>query len=212
VERTILDESVSSTRVQRGAFLDTRIRDARRDICPSPQFLFASPFFIAFFILSITAGLPFLAWLRLSSLADVDDEAPYRGRARTSRLDERRDVVLPRRRASRGDTSSTSVERQPTACVSSSGTTSRASCPRPRACRAPRHLNGEFLDARRGETESIGRDAAGVLPRRPSLPTIPRIRDIEVPDAVAEKAGVRKGAKASTFIDMLPWNEPGQLK
>eukprot|EP00629_Pelagomonadales_sp_RCC1024_P016834 CAMPEP_0119272818 /NCGR_PEP_ID=MMETSP1329-20130426/9097_1 /TAXON_ID=114041 /ORGANISM="Genus nov. species nov., Strain RCC1024" /LENGTH=165 /DNA_ID=CAMNT_0007272927 /DNA_START=59 /DNA_END=556 /DNA_ORIENTATION=+ len=99
------------------------------------HFLFASPFFIAFFILSITAGLPFLAWLRLSSLADVDDEAPY--------------------------------------------------------------------------------DLSGVVPSPPSLPSlpkIPRIRDIEVPDAVAEKAGVRKGAKASALIDMLPWNEPGQLK
>mmetsp|Transcript_15148 Transcript_15148/g.45352 ORF Transcript_15148/g.45352 Transcript_15148/m.45352 type:complete len:194 (+) Transcript_15148:99-680(+) len=38
--------------------------------------VFASPFFIAFFILSITGGLPFLAWLRLSSLAAEDPDAP----------------------------------------------------------------------------------------------------------------------------------------
>ena len=32
------------------------------------QLPFTSPFFIAFFIFSIIGGLPFLAWLRLSSL------------------------------------------------------------------------------------------------------------------------------------------------
>lgn len=40
------------------------------------QLPFTSAPFIAFFILSITGGLPFLAWLRLSSLEE-DDDAPF---------------------------------------------------------------------------------------------------------------------------------------
>ena len=40
------------------------------------QLPFTSPFFIAFFIFSIIGGLPFLAWLRLSSLEE-DPDAPF---------------------------------------------------------------------------------------------------------------------------------------
>ena len=37
--------------------------------------VFANPFFIGFFLFSITAGLPGITWLRLSSVGD--DDAPF---------------------------------------------------------------------------------------------------------------------------------------
>ena len=53
--------------------------ESRRRARAAPQGqiagLIANPYFIAFFLISVTTGLPFLTWLRLSSLGDKD--APY---------------------------------------------------------------------------------------------------------------------------------------
>ena len=101
------------------------------------QLPFTSPFFIAFFIFSIIGGLPFLAWLRLSSLEE-DPDAPF-------------------------------------------------------------DING------------AARSKGVELPKLPGLPdfTLPKLgndlREIEIPDAVADKVGAKETGQ---LIDLLPWNRP----
>ena len=132
------------------------------------QLPFTSPFFIAFFIFSIIGGLPFLAWLRLSSLcvsASRTLESLRRGRERVDAF-RGSPVDVPRR------------EEDPD---------------------APFDING------------AARSKGVELPKLPGLPdfTLPKLgndlREIEIPDAVAEKVGAKETGQ---LIDLLPWNRP----